>query len=199
VRFDLAVKSLAPDLKIVAPQRERNLSRDIAMEYAAAHGIEVPTTKRSPYSIDENLWGRSIEGGVLEDPAQIPPEDAFAWTKSWQDAPNEPGLLRIAFEKGVPVAVDGEALSPAALIEKVGAVAGLHGVGRIDMVEDRVVGIKSRELYECPAAVDRKSTRLNSSHVKISYAVFCLKKKTLNGTRCGASSDRDGPGRSQRR
>jgi argininosuccinate synthase len=153
VRFDLAVKALAPDLKIIAPQRERNLSRDVAMEYAAVHGIEVPTTRRSPYSIDENLWGRSIEGGIHEDPAKKPPEDAFAWTKSWQEAPSEPVLLRIAFEKGRPVAVDGEALAPAALIEKVGAIAGLHGVGRIDLVEDRVVGIKSRELYECPAAL----------------------------------------------
>ncbi len=153
VRFDLATKGLAPDLKIVAPQRERNITRDEAIEYAAKHGIEVPTTKKSPYSVDENIWGRSIEGGVLEDPNQVPPEDAFAWTKSWQDAPNEPGIVKIGFEAGLPVSLDGKALGPAALIKQLSALAGLHGVGRIDLMENRFVGIKSRENYECPAAV----------------------------------------------
>ena len=153
VRFDLAVKGMAPALKILAPQRERNITRDAAMEYAAKHGIEVPTSKKSPFSIDENLWGRSIEGGVLEEPSQEPPEAAFAWTKSVEDAPAQPGYLKIAFERGLPVSVNGEKLSPAALIAKVGEVAGLHGVGRIDLMEDRVVGIKSRETYECPASV----------------------------------------------
>jgi argininosuccinate synthase len=153
VRFDLAVKGMAPELKILAPQRERNITRDAAMEYAAKHGIEVPTSKKSPFSIDENLWGRSIEGGVLEDPNQEPPEAAFAWTKSIDDAPATPGLLRIAFDGGLPVSVNGEKLAPAALITKVGEIAGLHGVGRIDLMEDRVVGIKSRETYECPAAM----------------------------------------------
>ena len=103
VRFDLAVKGLDPALKIIAPQRERNISRDEAMDYAAKHGIAVPTTRKSPFSIDENLWGRSIEGGVLEDPDTEPPEEAFAWTKSWKDAPAEPGLIRIGFEAGYPV------------------------------------------------------------------------------------------------
>jgi argininosuccinate synthase len=153
VRFDLAVKGMAPDLKILAPQRERNITRDAAMEYAAKHGIEVPTSKKSPFSIDENLWGRSIEGGVLEDPNQEPPEAAFAWTKSIEDAPNVPAYLKIAFEKGLPVSVNGEALGPAALIAKAGQIAGENGVGRIDLMEDRVVGIKSRENYECPASV----------------------------------------------
>jgi len=153
VRFDLAVKGLAPDLKIVAPQRERNISRDEAMEYAAKHGIEVPTSKKSPFSVDENLWGRSIEGGILEDPNQEPPEEAFAWTRSWQEAPKEPGYLRIGFERGLPVSIDGERMTARDLIRKVGTVAGAHGVGRIDLMENRVVGIKSRELYECPAAV----------------------------------------------
>jgi argininosuccinate synthase len=153
VRFDLAVKGLDPALKIIAPQRERNISRDEAMEYAAQHGIIVPTTKKSPFSIDENLWGRSIEGGVLEDPHTEPPEEAFAWTRSWKDAPAEPGLIRIAFQAGYPVSVNGETMSPAKLIARVGEFAGLHGVGRIDLMENRVVGIKSRETYECPAAV----------------------------------------------
>jgi argininosuccinate synthase len=153
VRFDLAVKGMAPDLKILAPQRERNITRDAAMEYAEKHGIEVPTTKKSPFSIDENLWGRSIEGGVLEDPMQEPPEAAFAWTKSIEDAPATPAYLKIGFDKGLPISVNGEKLSPANLITKVGAIAGENGVGRIDLIEDRVVGIKSRETYECPASV----------------------------------------------
>ena len=153
VRFDLAVKGMAPDLKILAPQRERNITRDAAMEYAAKHGIEVPTSKKSPFSIDENLWGRSIEGGVLEDPSQEPPEAAFAWTKGIEEAPATPGYLKIGFVKGLPVSVNGEKLSPASLIAKAGEIAGLHGVGRIDLMEDRVVGIKSRETYECPASV----------------------------------------------
>ena len=153
VRFDLAVKGMAPDLKILAPQRERNITRDAAMEYAEKHGIEVPASKKSPFSIDENLWGRSIEGGALEDPNQEPPEAAFARTKSNEDAPNVPAYLKIAFEKGLPVSVNGEAMGPAALIAKVGQIAGENGVGRIDLMEDRVVGIKSRENYECPASV----------------------------------------------
>src|SRR4051812_15492116 len=153
VRFDLAVKGLAPELKIIAPQRERNISRDEAIEYAQKHGIEVPATKKSPFSVDENLWGRSIEGGVLEQPETEPPEDAFAWTKSWQDAPAQPAYLKIGFEKGLPATVNGEPCSPAALIKKVAAIAAENGVGRIDLMENRFVGIKSREVYECPAAV----------------------------------------------
>ena len=153
VRFDLAVQGLAPDLKIVAPQRERNISRDEAIDYAAKHGIEVPATKKSPFSVDENIWGRSIEGGVLENPAEEPPEDAFSWTQSFEQAPDKPAYLRIGFERGLPVTVNGEPSSPATLVKKVGQVAGEHGVGRIDLMEDRVVGIKSRETYECPAAV----------------------------------------------
>ena len=153
VRFDLATKGIAPDLAIIAPQRERNLTRDVAIEYAQKHGIEIPVSKKSPYSVDENLWGRSIEGGVLEDPNQEPPEDAFAWTKSWQNALSEPVYVKIGFEQGLPVSLNGEPMSPASLIKKVNAVAGEAGVGRIDLMENRMVGIKSRENYECPAAV----------------------------------------------
>jgi len=153
VRFELAVHALAPELRVLAPQREHNLTRDAAIAYAEKNGIPVGATRRSPYSIDENLWGRSIEGGVLEDPAAEPPEDCFAWTRSAAHAPDEPELLCIAFERGRPVRVNGEALSPAALVARVGEIAGRHGVGRIDLMEDRVVGIKSREVYECPAAV----------------------------------------------
>jgi argininosuccinate synthase len=153
VRFDLAVKGLDPRLKIVAPQREKNLSRDQAMAYAERHGIEISATKKSPFSIDENLWGRSIEGGILEDPSKTPPEEAFAWTRSWKDAPGEPEEITLGFRAGLPASLNGRLLSPARLIAAVGEIAGTHGVGRIDLMEDRVVGIKSREVYECPAAV----------------------------------------------
>jgi argininosuccinate synthase len=153
VRFDLAVKGLAPDLKIIAPQREKNITRDAAMDYAAKWGIEIPTTKKSPFSVDENLWGRSIEGGELEDPWAEPPEAAFAWTKSVANAPAEAAYVTIGFEHGHPVSLDGEKLSPAKLLVKAGELAGAHGIGRIDLVENRMVGIKSRENYECPAAM----------------------------------------------
>ena len=153
VRFDLSTRALDPSLKIVAPQRERNITRDFAMEYAKKWGIDVPTTKKSPWSIDENLWGRSIEGGELEDPNVEPPEEIYAWTKGPTAAPDQPRVITIAFERGLPVALDGEALSPAKLVGKLKNVVGEHGVGRIDLMENRVVGIKSRENYECPAAV----------------------------------------------
>ncbi len=153
VRFDLAVKGLDPKLKIVAPQRANNITRDAALAYADKHGIEVQATKRSPFSVDENLWGRSIEGGELEDPNNAPPEAAFAWTRSWKDSPAEPQEIVISFEHGLPTKLDGAAMSGPRLVGQVGEIAGKHGVGRIDLMEDRVVGIKSRELYECPAAV----------------------------------------------
>src|SRR5215468_8494976 len=161
VRFDLSSRALDPSLKIIAPQRERYISRDFAIEYAKKHGIEVPATVEKPFSIDENLWGRSIEGGVLEDPNTEPPEAAFAWTRAVKDAPDAPGIVTIGFEAGLPVSLNGEKPAPEALISKLNSIAGEHGVGRIDLMEDRVVGIKSREVYEAPAA-DRKSTRLNS-------------------------------------
>jgi argininosuccinate synthase len=153
VRFDLSVRALRPDLKIVAPQREKNLNRDICIAYAKEHGIPVPVTVGNPYSIDENLWGRSIEGGMLEDPNTEPPEEVFAWTKGPASAPAEPRRLRIGFQGGVPVSVDGEAMALVPLIKRVGEIAGENGVGRIDLMESRVVGIKSREVYEAPAAI----------------------------------------------
>ena len=153
VRFDLSSRALDPSLKIIAPQRERYISRDFAIEYAKKHGIEVLATVEKPFSIDENLWGRSIEGGVLEDPNTPPPEAAFAWTRSVKDSPNSPTTVEIGFEGGLPVSLDGERLPPEILIAKLNTTAGENGVGRIDLMEDRVVGIKSRELYEAPAAV----------------------------------------------
>ncbi|MCH8190446.1 MAG: argininosuccinate synthase [Chloroflexi bacterium] len=153
VRLDVSIQALAPDLKVVAPAREWELTdRAVAIAYAKKHGIPVPVTVDRPYSVDENLWGRSVEGGVLEDSWAEPPEEVYAWTRSAKDAPGEPAYVEIAFARGVPVALDGEELDGVSLIRHVNAVAGLHGVGRIDHMEDRLVGIKSREIYEAPAA-----------------------------------------------
>jgi argininosuccinate synthase len=151
VRFDVTIGCLAPDLKIIAPVREGCMTRDEEILYAKARGIPVSTAAKK-YSIDQNVWGRSIECGILEDANQEPPEDAFEWTVSPEGAPNTPEYLTIEFEAGVPVAVNRENLSPLALIEMLNETAGKHGVGRIDHIEDRLVGIKSREVYECPAA-----------------------------------------------
>lgn len=153
VRFDLSVAALAPDLKIVAPVREWGMTREEEIAYAEANGIPVPVTRSSPYSIDANLWGRSAEAGVLEDPWQEPPADVYAWTRDPGDAPAEPRYLEIAFERGIPVALDGEPIDPVPFVEMLTRVGGEHGVGRIDHIEDRLVGIKSREIYETPAAI----------------------------------------------
>jgi argininosuccinate synthase len=159
VRFDVAVHALDPGLTVVAPMRVgMGLSRDEEIDYAAERGIEIPITKASPYSIDVNLWGRSVETGVLEDPWRAPPADAFEWTVEPSQAP-EPVEVVVGFEGGVPVELDGERLSPVEIVERVSRVAGAHGVGRIDHVEDRLVGIKSREIYEAPAA-----TVLHAAH-----------------------------------
>ena len=153
VRIEVSVNALAPDLKIIAPAREWGMTREETIEYAGRYDIPVPVTVSSPYSIDENLWGRSIECGVLEDPWVEPPEDAFAWTKSPNEAPDTPGYVEIDFEQGVPVAVDGKKMGGVMLIQALSEMAGSHGVGRVDLVENRLVGIKSREIYEAPAAM----------------------------------------------
>jgi argininosuccinate synthase len=153
VRFDVTTASIAPDLTVVAPVRDWNMSRPEEMAYAQEHGIPVPTTKESPYSVDENLWGRSIEAGPLEDPDHEPTEEVFALTSSPENAPDEPQYVEIGFQEGLPSTLDGEELPLVDLIAELGAVAGANGTGRIDMVEDRLVGIKSREIYEAPAAL----------------------------------------------
>ncbi len=153
VRFDVGVHTLAPDLNIIAPVREWNMNRPDEIEYARAHGLKIHVKPESPYSVDENLWGRSVEGGVLEDAAAAPPEEVFDWTGHPDTWPTDPQEVVIGFEEGIPVSLDGQRLPPVALIQKMNALAGKHGVGRIDHVEDRVVGIKSRETYECPAAI----------------------------------------------
>ncbi len=153
VRFDVAVHALDPGLAVVAPMRVgMGLSRDQEIDYAQERGIEIPITKASPYSIDQNLWGRSIETGVLEDPWVSPPADVYEWTVDPGAAPAAVEIV-IGFEGGIPVSIDGERLDPVALVDRVNALAGQNGVGRIDHVEDRLVGIKSREIYEAPAAV----------------------------------------------
>jgi argininosuccinate synthase len=151
VRFDISIGSLAPDLNIIAPVREWSMTRDEEIEYAKANGIAVSTAAKK-YSIDQNIWGRSIECGVLEDANKEPPEDAFEWTVSPLAAPDMPEYVIIEFKAGVPVALNNETKSPVSLIEKLNQTSGKHGVGRIDHIEDRMVGIKSREVYECPAA-----------------------------------------------
>jgi argininosuccinate synthase len=153
VRFDLSVAALSPELKVIAPVREWTMSREEEIDYAAKNGIPVPVGKENPFSIDQNLWGRSIECGILEDPWVEPPEEAFEWTISPEKAPDEPAYVEITFEKGTPVAVDGKEMTPAELVANLNKIAGSHGFGRIDHVEDRLVGIKSREVYECPASL----------------------------------------------
>jgi len=152
VRFDVSIGALAPSLKIIAPAREWGMSREETIKYAQRYGIPVPVTAASPYSIDENLWGRSIECGVLEDPWVEPPADVFTWTRSPANAPDEPAYVEIGFEQGIPVTLDGQQMDGVSLIQHLNQLAGEQGVGRIDHLENRLVGIKSREIYEAPAA-----------------------------------------------
>ena len=152
VRFDVSINALAPDLKIIAPAREWGMTREQTINYAQRHGIPVPVTAASPYSIDENLWGRSVECGVLEDPWVEPPEEVFTWTRSAGETPDKPDYVEVGFEKGIPVTIDGRQLDGVSLIRQLNELAGKHGVGRIDHLENRLVGIKSREVYEAPAA-----------------------------------------------
>jgi len=153
VRFEMGFASLAPNLKVVAPAREWDFaSREEQVDYALKHKIPVDITKKSPYSIDENIWGVSIECGVLEDPTKVLPEDAYLITQSLKNAPTEEAAIKISFKEGVPVALNGKKMSVYKIIEKLNALGGKHGIGRSDMIENRSVGIKSREVYEAPAA-----------------------------------------------
>jgi argininosuccinate synthase len=152
VRFDVTTAALGPDLKVIAPARDWGMTREQTIAYAKKHRIPVPVTVASPYSVDVNLWGRSVECGVLEDPWAEPPEEVYAWTVSPQAAPKEPLYVEIGFEKGIPTALNKKKLGGVKMIEELSRLAGMHGVGRIDHIEDRLVGIKSREIYEAPAA-----------------------------------------------
>ena len=151
VRFDLGILALNPDLKVLAPAREWKMSREETIAYGERFGIEFPVRKSSPFSIDYNLLGRSIEAGPLEDPMTEPPEEIYLMTKAIVDAPDEPEYIEIGFEKGIPISLNCQILDPVTLISKLNEIAGNHGIGRLDMVENRVVGIKSREIYEAPA------------------------------------------------
>ena len=153
VRFDVTAMALNPNLKVIAPVREWSMkSRDEEIEYARVHNIPITVTKESPYSIDANLWGRSIECGDLEDPWLEPPEDVYEWTVSPEKAPEQPTYIEIEFQSGVPVKLDGAEMPPVQLVNALAEIGGANGVGRVSYVEDRLVGIKSRETYECPAA-----------------------------------------------
>jgi argininosuccinate synthase len=177
VRFDVSVQALAPELKIVAPVREWGMTREDEIAYAEKHKIPVPVTKESPYSTDENLWGRSIECGILEDPWEEPPEDIYEWTRSVKEAPDKPHYVEIGFERGMPVSLDGEELDGVALVQRLNSLAGEHGVGRVDLVEDRLVGIKSREIYESPAAITLLKAHEALEHLTLSKMQLRMKAR----------------------
>lgn len=153
VRFEVSIQALNPYLEVIAPVREWKWSREEEIAYAKENDIPIPINLDSPFSIDQNLWGRSNECGILEDPWAAPPEEAYEMTLALEDTPNKPEFVEIGFEAGVPTTLNGTAYSLSELIKKLNALAGKHGVGRIDHVENRLVGIKSREVYECPAAM----------------------------------------------
>ncbi|PHF02391.1 argininosuccinate synthase [Bacillus pseudomycoides] len=153
VRFEVSIQALNPYLEVIAPVREWKWSREEEIAYAKENDVPIPINLDSPFSIDQNLWGRSNECGILEDPWAAPPEDAYEMTLALEDTPNKPEFVEIGFEAGVPTTLNGTAYSLSELIKTLNSLAGKHGVGRIDHVENRLVGIKSREVYECPAAM----------------------------------------------
>lgn len=152
LRIEISCRALDPKIRILAPTRDWGMSRDQEIEYAMKHGIPISKAAKK-YSIDQNLWGRSIESGPLENPWNSPEEDGWEWTKPPEQAPDQPATVEIGFKQGVPTSIDGTPLPPVELIRRLNRLAGEHGVGRIDHMEDRIVGIKSRETYECPAAL----------------------------------------------
>jgi len=177
VRFELTYQALAPDLKIIAPLREWQFkTRDEEIEFARERGIPVPATKKSPYSLDENLWGVSIECCLLEDPNTAPPEDAYQITVSPEKAPDKPVLVEIEFKNGKPVALNGKKLSGRELIARLNTLGAAAGVGRIDMVEDQTVGLKSREIYEAPAATILITAHRELEKMVISRGLWELKE-----------------------
>ena len=176
VRFEVSVSALAPHLKVLAPLREWEFkSREEEIAYAKKHGIPVAATVASPYSIDENIWGTSIECGVLEDPMVEPPADAFQRTVAPENAPDTPEIVTIEFEHGVPTGLNGETLDSVSLLHRLNEIGGAHGVGRIDLVENRLVGIKSREIYEAPAATILHFAHTELERLTLDRAVFHMK------------------------
>jgi argininosuccinate synthase len=152
-RIEFVINALMPDARIIAPMREKNMTRSEEIEYAKQHGVPIAQSVEKIWSVDENLWGRSIEGGRLEEPDYTPPEEIFRWTKSPENSPDKSQVIEIELEEGVPVAVDGSRLEPVELVKHLNQVAGEYGVGRVDIMEDRLLGLKVRENYECPAAI----------------------------------------------
>ena len=178
VRFEVSVAALAPDLKVIAPLREWEFkSREEEIVYARNHGIPVAATMASPYSIDENLWGTAIECGVLEDPMVEPPEDAFQRTVAPESAPDQAEYVEIEFAGGIPVALEGKTLGAVELVQKLNTIGGAHGVGRIDLVENRLVGIKSREVYEAPAATILHFAHTELERLTLDKSVFHMKNQ----------------------
>ncbi|HCL79021.1 MAG TPA: argininosuccinate synthase [Synergistaceae bacterium] len=177
VRIEVCTNALNPDLQVLAPVRDWHFTREAEMEYAEAHGIPVLATSSSPYSIDDNIWGRSIECGILEDPWNEPPSDAYTLTCDPWDAPDEPEFIEITFEKGIPVALDGAKMDGPDLIAALNERAGKHGVGRIDMLEDRLVGFKSREVYECPGAITLLTAHRALETISLDKRVLAAKKE----------------------
>ncbi len=178
VRFEVSIAALAPDLKVLAPLREWEFtSREEEIAYARQHRIPVSATTASPYSIDENIWGTSIECGVLEDPMVEPPSDAYQRTIDPEDAPDDSEVVTIGFDHGLPVSLNGRRMDGITLIDKLNTLGGVHGVGRIDLVENRLVGIKSREIYEAPAAVLLHFAHTELERLTLDKSVFHLKNQ----------------------
>ena len=174
VRFETAITALDPEIKIIAPVREWEFkTRPEEMDWAEAHGVEVPTTKKTPYSIDDNLWGRAIECGILEDPWNEPPEDIYTMTVSPEAAPDKPEYVEVSFKQGIPCAIDGEEASYLDAIYKLNEISGRNGFGRLDVMENRLVGVKSRECYEQPAAL-----ALITAHKALED--MCLEREVLH-------------------
>jgi len=178
VRFEVSIGALAPDCTVIAPLREWEFkSREEEIAYAKKHAIPVSATRSNPYSIDENIWGTSIECGALEDPTLEPPRDAYQRTVAPEDAPDRPEYVSLAFEKGIPVALNGKTLDPVTLLRSLNRIGGAHGIGRVDLVENRLVGIKSREIYEAPAATILHFSHTELERLTLDKAVFDLKSK----------------------
>ncbi|MGX7329855.1 argininosuccinate synthase [Enterococcus bulliens] len=167
VRFEVAIAALDPHLKVIAPVREWKWSREEEIAYAAKKGVPIPADLDNPYSIDQNLWGRACECGVLEDPWATPPKGAYALTKELEDTPDTPTIIEVTFKEGKPVALDGKEDTFASIVLQLNMIAGEHGIGRIDHIENRLVGIKSREVYECPGAMT-----LMAAHKELEDLVF---------------------------
>lgn len=176
VRFDVGIQTLDPSLTIVAPTRENAMAREYQIEYLKEHGVDIPWAAKGPFSIDENMWGRSAEAGVLEDPWTEPPAEAYEWTVDPEQAPSSPAYVEIEYQSGMPIRLDGKDIGPVDMVEHLNDLGGKYGVGRIDHIEDRLVGIKSREIYEAPAGLILHSAHRALEAMTLSKQQVRLKK-----------------------